>query len=218
MLYNENEWSEINNMYLENDLMYLENDLMYLEDALIREKEYEINSQSREFYDMYYEDERYHELEKEIIVGSKYTIKNRGTYEIYLCKQFNEYHVKVNANYIITSCSICGENYRCSGKYCRGGLVYDDYDDEFIICTYNKNLHFSLLLYSLMLSDIKSKYLNFTYKNYTVQSSIIKKNNTVLSSIIKKNNNKYYFVTKQLLKKIQNKLNNDIILYICDFI
>jgi hypothetical protein len=188
---------------------------MYSEDHLTIFKDEEYNRQISESYEMEEEDERYHELKKEIMVGASHIIKKKskiekfkGTFEIYLCKQFNEYHVKVNAECFITSCSICGEGYTCTGKYCRGSLIYDDLNSIRKLCTYNNDLNFSTLMYTLMLNYIKNENLNFSYKNY---EKILRKN-------IKKINNKCYIISKQILKKIQNRLNNDIALYICQFI
>jgi hypothetical protein len=169
-----------------------------LEDSLEKDKVYNKNMQSYELYNMHNEDERYHTLKKEIIIREPYKIKNRDTFKIYMCKQFNKYHLKVNIIYTIKSCSVCGEDYNCN-EYCRGGIEYDEYEATHIIYT-----DILPLVYSIIIDTIKNTFINFTYKNY--------------KNILTEINNTYYVILISLLKKLNTKLNYDTIRYICDLI
>ena len=190
------DWNNYDHFYCNE---YNENYNMYLEDSLEKDKVYNKNIQSYELYNMHNEDERYHTLKKEIIIRLPYTIKNRDTFEIYICKQFNKYHLKVNATYSIKSCSICGNDYNCSDEYCRGGIIYDEYEETQIIFT-----DILPLVYSIIIDTIKNTFINFTYKNY--------------KNILTEINNTYYNILIKLLKKLNNKLNYNTIRYICDLI
>ena len=81
------DWNNYDHFYCNE---YNENYNMYLEDSLEKDKVYNKNIQSYELYNMHNEDERYYTLKKEIIIRLPYTIKNRDTFEIYICKQFNK--------------------------------------------------------------------------------------------------------------------------------